>query len=41
MNERRPKKKRKRKELEEREIEEEGMYPIHERYTKGGIVKEG
>ncbi|KHO48917.1 MAG: hypothetical protein QT02_C0011G0002 [archaeon GW2011_AR9] len=32
-------KRKKKKKLEEREIEEEGMYPIHEEYTKEGTVK--
>ncbi len=34
------KKKKKKKKLEEWEIEEEGMYPVHEKYTKEGIMKE-
>lgn len=33
-------KRKKKKRLEEMEIEEEGMYPIHEKYTKEGIIKE-
>lgn len=33
--------KKKKKKLEEYEIEEEGTHPIHERYTKEGVVKEG
>ncbi len=32
---------RKKKRLEEMEIEEEGMHPVHEKYTKEGIIKEG
>ncbi len=32
-------KKKKKKQLEDLEIEEEGMYPYHEEYTKEGIVK--
>ncbi len=34
-------KKKKKKRLDEWEIEEEGTHPVHERYTKEGIVKEG
>lgn len=34
-------KRKKKKKLEELEIEEEGMHPLHEKYTKEGIIKEG
>lgn len=34
------KKRKKKKKLGEREIEEDGMHPVHEKYTKEGIVKE-
>jgi hypothetical protein len=34
-------KKKKKKRLEDIEIEEEGTHPVHEKYTKEGIVKEG
>ncbi len=33
-------KKKRKKKLDEIDIEEEGMHPVHERYTKEGIVKE-
>ena len=39
MNELLPRKKKKRK-LKDLEIEEEGMYPIHEEYTKEGTAKQ-
>lgn len=31
---------RKKKKLDQWEIEEEGTHPVHEKYTKEGIVKE-
>ena len=33
-------KKKKRKKLDDYIIEEEGTHPVHEKYTKMGIVKE-
>lgn len=41
MNDDFPRRKRKKKRLAEQEIEEEGMHPVHEKYTQEGIVKEG
>ncbi len=35
------KRKKKKKKLEDLEIEEDGMYPVHEKYTKEGVVKTG
>lgn len=34
-------KKKKKRRLEEMKIEEEGTHPVHERYTKEGVFKEG